>query len=285
MVDTYRTRDVADLLGIAPARVRRLVRAGLPDACRDARGYRFSFQDLVLIRTAAELEASAVPLGEVSRALRALRHQLPDRPLSSVRVSSQGRRVVVREGDAAWEPVSGQLVLGIGEAEPRPGGSNARRLRAGDGGPGGAGSPREGPRPVADAREWFEAGCRLEADDPAEARQAYLRALELEPEHSEAHLNLGRMLHEDGSLDEAESHYRAALAAQPQSATAAFNLGVVLEDLGKIEPAIEAYLLAVASDPDFADAHYNLSRLYESRGERSAALRHLRSFRLYSQTR
>ena len=267
MVDDYRTREVADLLGIAPGRVRRLVRAGLPDACRDSRGrYRLTFQDLVLIRAAAELEAANVPAGEVSRALRALRQQLPDRPLSSVRVGSAGGRVVVREGGSVWEPVSGQLVLGIEETAEAPAAVGERRLHV----------------PEPGAREWFEAGCALEARDPAEARRAYERALELAPDHPEAHLNLGRLLHEEGSLAAAEAHYRSALAVLPESATAAFNLGVVLEDLGKNEPAIEAYRQAVTSDPGFADAHYNLSRLYESRGERSAALRHLRSFRLFS---
>ncbi len=92
------------------------------------------------------------------------------------------------------------------------------------------------------------------------------------------------MLHEEGNLSAAEGHYRAALAAEPGSATAAFNLGVVLEDLGRVERAMEAYLRAIASSPELADAHYNLSRLYEATGDRSAALRHLRSYSLLSKT-
>jgi len=279
MVDTYRTREVADLLGITPARVRRFVRAGLLDAPRDSRGYHFSFQDLVLIRAATELEAEDLSAAQVGRALRELRRQLPGRPLSAVRVSSETGHVVAREGGSAWEPESGQFVLGLGDdLRARPGASEQERSI-------GFVTPRRGePGYEQGPAEWFEIGCELEAGSPAEARTAYARALELAPDHPGAHLNLGRLLHEEGNLTSAEGHYRAALAAEPGSATAAFNLGVVLEDHGKLERAVEAYLRAVASDPELADAHYNLSRLYEATGDRSAALRHLRSYSLLSRT-
>jgi tetratricopeptide (TPR) repeat protein len=279
MVDTYRTREVADLLGITPARVRRFVRAGLLDAPRDSKGYQFSFQDLVLIRAATELEAEDLSPAHVGKALRELKRQLPGRPLSAVSVGSEAGRVVAREGESVWEPESGQFVLGLGdgvEARSRAlGEERSLHLRAHGSG------EQVAERSPAD---WFEIGCDLEAAFPEEARGAYGRALELAPDHPGAHLNLGRLLHEEGKLSAAEGHYRAALAAEPGSATAAFNLGVVLEDLGRVERAMEAYLRAIASSPELADAHYNLSRLYEATGDRSAALRHLRSYSLLSKT-
>lgn len=279
MDDTYRTRAVADLLGITPARVRRFVRAGLLDAPRDSRGYRFSFQDLVLIRAATELEAEDLSAAEVGRALRELRRQLPGRPLSAVRVSSETGHVVAREGESAWEPESSQYVLGLGDGLRGQPGAPERERSIPLTTPHGK-EPEHGQGPA----EWFEVGCELEAESPAEARAAYTRALELAPDHPGAHLNLGRLLHEEANLTAAEGHYRAALAAEPGSATAAFNLGVVLEDHGKVERAVEAYLRAVAADPELADAHYNLSRLYEAMGDRSAALRHLRSYSLLFKT-
>jgi tetratricopeptide (TPR) repeat protein len=194
-------------------------------------------------------------------------------------VSSETGHVVVRESGSAWEPESGQFVLGLGDdLQAQPGASEQERSI-------GLVTPRRGePEYERGPAEWFEIGCELEAGSPAEARTAYARALELAPDHPGAHLNLGRLLHEEENLTSAEGHYRAALAAEPGSATAAFNLGVVLEDLGKLERAVEAYLRAVASDPELADAHYNLSRLYEATGDRSAALRHLRSYSLLSKT-
>ncbi len=276
----YRTREVAELLGLSPAKVRRLARAGLLDVARDSGGYCFTFQDVVLLRGAAELESADLPARRVRSALRRLREQLPGRPLSAVQVGAEGGRVIAREAGSAWEPLTGQYVLLLEGAAPgatkesgdvtpldRPpheGGS----LRAGERGP----------------DRWFELGLELESTSSEEARRAYARTLELRPDHPDAHVNLGRLLHEQGELPAAEAHYRCALAASPESATAAFNLGVVLQDLGRAERAIEAYLRALAADPDLADAHFNLSRLYEDTGDRAAALRHLRSYSQLTRT-
>jgi len=115
------------------------------------------------------------------------------------------------------------------------------------------------------------------------AREAYARAVELDPGHAAAHLDLGRLLHEAGHPREAAEQYRRALEARPRDATAVtatFNLGVALEDLGHVEEAIVAYERAVELDPDLADAHYNLSRLFERAGRRDAAFRHLKAYRL-----
>ena len=62
--------------------------------------------------------------------------------------------------------------------------------------------------------------------------------------------------------------------------TAAFNLGTALEDLGRRADAIAAYRRALEADEDFADAHFNLARLYEEAGKRTAALRHLKAYKL-----
>ena len=88
---------------------------------------------------------------------------------------------------------------------------------------------------------------------------AYRRALEIDPGLADAHVNLGRLLHEQGETAEAERHYRQALAARPDDATAAFNLGVALQDLGRLREAADAYEAALAVDRTLADAHYNLA--------------------------
>jgi len=145
----------------------------------------------------------------------------------------------------------------------------------------------ERPRPAAgrspagerSAVEWFELGCELEASSTAEAQRAYRRAVETDDRHADAHLNLGRLLHEAGDLAGAERGYRRALDLQPEEATAAFNLGVVLEDLDRDQEAIAAYEQAVTRDPDFHDAYDNLVRLYERRRDQAAALRVLKRLR------
>ena len=125
----------------------------------------------------------------------------------------------------------------------------------------------------------FEQAAALEEDQPRAAVDAYRRALALEPALAEAHLNLGRLLHETGDLAGAEEHYRQALACHSESALAAYNLGVALQDQGRPQEALAlAYQRALEQDPDLADAHFNLSGLYEDLGDKKAAFRHLRTY-------
>jgi len=130
-----------------------------------------------------------------------------------------------------------------------------------------------------DASLSYERGCELEEHDAAAARRAYRRALELDPEHVDAHLNLGRLLHESGDLRGAERHYRRAHELAPDEFTAAFNLGVVLEDLGLAAGAIAVYEKAIAADPDEVDAYHNAIRLHEAAGDRVSAMRLLKRLR------
>ncbi len=96
---TYSTREVADLLGESPAHVRSFARAGFVSPLKTPGGhYRFSFQDLVLLRTAKGLADTGLDRRRIWRALRALRVQIPsDRPQSWVRVRLEGDGVLIRD--------------------------------------------------------------------------------------------------------------------------------------------------------------------------------------------
>ncbi|MGH0032927.1 MAG: tetratricopeptide repeat protein, partial [Myxococcota bacterium] len=131
------------------------------------------------------------------------------------------------------------------------------------------------------ADAWVRLGAELEAVDPERACDAYRRAVELDPQHADAAINLGCLHHERGRLAEAEKHYRAALAARPD-ATGWFDLAVVLEDQGRDDEARRAYEAALASDAACAEAHFNLAGLLERAGESAAALRHLTAYRRLS---
>lgn len=71
-------------------------------------------------------------------------------------------------------------------------------------------------------------GHALEESNVAGARAAYLAALHAHSDHLNARIDLGRLLHIDGELKEAESVYRAAKSS---SAMLSFNLVILLEDL------------------------------------------------------
>lgn len=267
----YSTHEVAELLAMRPAQIRALVRAGCVQPERTRGGhYRFSFQDLVLLRTAKGLAAANLGPGKVARALRALAEQLPSgRPLSAVRVHVEDSRVLVRDGAAAWEPETRQTVLDFAQREPRGRVAQLARRGVAQASPG-----------ANSAEEWFEVALEHEqAGASKEAESAYRNALLAHPEHVAARINLGRLRHAANAFKEAETLYREALHFEPRHPIAQFNLGVVLEDQGDNEGAIEAYEAATRIDPHPADVHYNLARLYEQLGNLRAALRHLGRFK------
>jgi tetratricopeptide (TPR) repeat protein len=259
------------MLGLSASQVRSFVRAGFLRPDRGPRGsLRFSFQDLLVLRTAQGLVAARIAPRRVRRALRMLREQLPEsRPLTGVHIAAEGDRIVVRDGGALWQPESGQVLFdfGVSEIAERVAPLVERAVAAPDASRG------------LTADGWYEWGCDLEDAAPDQAREAYRRALELDPEHAGALVNLGRLLHVAGAPSVAEAHYRRALASHPDDETAAFNLGVVLEDLGRLGEAIEAYERAIALDPASTDAHYNAALLYERQGNQASAVRHLKAYR------
>jgi tetratricopeptide (TPR) repeat protein len=276
----YDAKTVARLLDLSVGQVRSYARCGFLAPERGPRGeYRFSFQDLVLLRTAKGLLAARIPPRQVRRALRRLQQQLPlGRSLTGVRIAAEGDRVVVRDGAAVWEADSGQGQLNFDVRElAEHVAPHTRRLAEEALG--------DAPGDACDADEWYALGSDLESTSPDQAREAYRRALDLEPDHVETRVNLGRLLHEDGRLNAAEAHYRLALAVRPRDPTALFNLAVCLEDLGRIDEAIQFYRRTIRADPDCADAYFNLARLYEKKGDAAAALRLLQAYRKLTESR
>lgn len=268
----YSTREVADLAGLSETRVRQWARAGLVNPTKDGRGrWRYSFQDLALLRTAGRLLDAEVSVQRVTRALKVLREQLPPgRPLSAVRILVTGGQVVVRDRLASWEPESGQCALDFEvQAVSAPVAPQIPMK-----------PPNEAGRMSQTAEDLYQTAVDLELAGRIEAaREVYEAVLRCDPRLIGARLNLGRLLHTAGRAREAEALYRAALEQEPQNALAAFNLGVALEDQGRTDAAAQAYRAAIDADDGYADAHYNLSRLLEAQGDARGALRHLNHFR------
>lgn len=273
----YSTREVADLAGLPESRVRRWARAGLVTPTKDVRGrWRYSFQDLAVLRTAGRLLDADVSVMAVTRALTLLREQLPaGRPLSAMRILVTGRRVIVKDRLAAWEPESGQCALEFDVQSVSAQVAPQIAVRS---------SPATR-RKSETAEDLYQTALDLELAGRAEAaREVYEAVLRCDPNLNSARINLGRLLHAAGRPSEAEALYRAALERDPGNALAAFNLGVALEDQDKRDSAADAYRAAIAVDDGYADAHFNLSRLLEAQGDARGALRHLNQFRRLMQS-
>lgn len=293
----FSLRETARILEVPEARLRALARAGFLAPQRGPIGpLSFGFQDLLLLRTTRSLMESGVPMRRIRRMWASLREQLAaGLPLTSITVHADGEEIVATDGRNSWRPDSGQVLLDFETREiaeraadiPGPG---RRRIAtradlapvAGEGAVGvreSGGSPADDPERRLSAEEWYEIGCELETSSPARSREAYERALALDPLMAAAHVNIGRQFHVAGERGRAEPHYRQAVKLDPDDPTPHFNLGVLLEELGRRDEAVLAYKQAILRDPDFADAHCNLGLLLESVGNRQEAVRHLMAAR------
>ena len=272
MADTarYTLAQISSTVGLSPSQIRGFVTAGVftPERGHHSR-YLFSFDDVVVLRTAATLIDAGVPTARVRSAIRDAQRDLPDGvDMSQVILTAVGDDVVVRHGDLLWDPTSGQSVFDLnasGLADSVASLDTARRARRAEG--------------DATADEWFLYGDSIEADDTDAAESAYRTAIDLDASHAEAHLNLGRLLHDRGDAAGALEHYLHAVELYPADATAWFNAGVAYEDVGSDDKARAAYEEAIGIEPAFSDAHFNLANLHERAGDELAALRHLREYR------
>jgi tetratricopeptide (TPR) repeat protein len=268
----YGVREAAKLLRVAPGTIRALIRAGFVSPTRGPRNaWRFSFQDLIVLRTAQALASAKVPARRITRSMKELRRRLPgSMPLSGLSICADGNRVVVKEGSRRWQAESGQYLLGF-EGDPADGSLSVMEQRRAE--------------QLPSAAESFERGAALESADPAGAMAAYQRALAAEPGMLEASINLGRLLHQTGRLAEAERVYRDAVTIDPQDSQLLFNLGVLLEDLQRKEEAFRAYEAALRANPRLADCCYNLALLCEALNKPREAIRYMAQYRRLVQTR
>ena len=257
----YSLADLKRLFGLPPALIRKLSEAGFiaPPASRGKSKY--SFQDLLVLRVAGALKAAKISTAKIVDALEQIRTALPTGRLPAIALAASGKDLVVREGAREWE-ASGQYALPL---IPKAAPAQVANLK-----------PTPEVSAASLAHEHFQRGHLLEDSDIVAARAAYLAALSVQEDHLEARINLGRLLHLDGQLKEAERLYRQA---KTSSALLSFNLAILLEDLEREEEAVAAYREALAQDPLLHDAHFNLSRLHEKAERPREALRHLLAYR------
>lgn len=273
----FDSKDLKRLFGIPASHVRSLVRAGHITPSKKSGKLSYSFQDLIVLRTLGTLRAAKIPTQRINRTLREIRSSLPgELPLSGLSIIAVGDRILVREGRALRESDTGQYTLAL-EVIDRGGALLMIDKRASSA----SSPPIDETAPAADqATAHFERAMSLEDTDETAAMAAYEACLALDERHVEARVNLGRLLHLQGRLREAEQVYCAL--ATPE-ALLSFNLAVLLEDLEREDEAVTAYRTALALDPGLVDAHFNLARLHEHAGESKEALRHLLAYRRLTQ--
>jgi tetratricopeptide (TPR) repeat protein len=221
-VHQFGVREVEKLLRLPRSTIRALVQAGFVTPSRGPRNaLRFSFQDLIVLRTAQALAAARVPAKRITRSLKELRRNLPaSMPLSGLSINAVGDRVVVKEGAKSWQAETGQYLF-LFEGDPEAG--VLRAIQA------------EQPAVQAEVEDGYDLH---EAGRLQEAEAAYRRALDTHGPDALLLYNLGVLLQDMERKPEAAESYEAALQLDPAMADAHYNLALLCEELGRARQAI-----------------------------------------------
>lgn len=110
---------------------------------------------------------------------------------------------------------------------------------------------------------------------PAEAVEAFDRAIELRPDHAPSLAGLGLSYIQLGRPNDAVVALERARQLTPVSYSIRSNLAIAYANLGRSQEAIHELRAAVEIKPNFADGHYNLARYLAAAGDTQSAIHHL----------
>lgn len=259
----YSRADVRRQFGLSERQLRSWEERKLIDAAD-----RYSFADLIAIQTILKLRENRIQTRQIGLAVESLRQKLAwiKRPLSELRIVSDGRKISVLVAGQRMEALTGQTLFDFEASEA-----------------GGLRSFPERKRPASLLREseaWFQRGLELEETGaPVEqAMEAYQKVIELNPGAAGALVNLGTIYYRQRQFGEAESYYRKAIEVDSAYPLAQFNLGNLYDEQGRLAEALEHYRRALALNPGYADAHFNLALLCERTGDSLRAVHHWRAY-------
>jgi tetratricopeptide (TPR) repeat protein len=106
----------------------------------------------------------------------------------------------------------------------------------------------------------------------------FKKALILNPEFTEARLNLANTLFLKGDFKEAQDLYGQLLKDKEEDPRVLFNLGSIYSAKGNYEIARECFVKSRKADPGFADADYGFGMMYVAQKEDELAKFHLENY-------
>jgi len=251
------------MLHVSERQLRTWERGGLVPAASE-----YSFRDLIALRTIGELRARRIPLRKIGSALKSLKLRLSEvhDPLAELKIFSDGRNIAVRVAGQNMEALTGQILFDFDTSEL----ASVQSL------------PPQPPPPRRehDSEAWFQKGLFLEETGaPIEdAVDAYLQAVEFNPQAAGALVNLGTIRYRLRQFKEAEDYYARALEADPNYPLAHFNLGNLYDERGDLGKAQQCYEAALRINPRYGDAHFNLALLCERRNDALRAVHHWKAY-------
>jgi len=111
------------------------------------------------------------------------------------------------------------------------------------------------------------------------ARNALERALQLDPNLSDAEYQLGVVADREGLAAESVQHLERAVQLQPQHAKALASLGAQYLQAGDLEKAHGVLKRSVVADPNNPKAHYDLALVLSKLGKPEEAKQHMQRSR------
>ena len=263
MLNYFSTEDVSNILGIEAGRLRYWNRIGLVQPSNHQKGkHYYDFHDLICLKTAQGLISRGLQATKMKRSVESLRKTFPelgDR-WAGKRLYVFGSRAIVSHQDNLMDAQSGQLLFKFNLDDL------AQDLHS----------------RVKDfhlnktAEDWFAEGLVYDSSEETYdlALQAYREAVKLNPNFSDAYINMGNVFYYQKKHEDAERYYRLAIEAEPENAKAYFNLGNTLDEVGLTKEAIDCYQGSRDLDSSFPDVHYNLAMACEKLESWGEALQH-----------
>jgi len=125
----------------------------------------------------------------------------------------------------------------------------------------------------ADVRLLNNAGAALVEIDATElARKVYETALIINPGFADSYNNLGALLHREGKYLEAIVHFNSAINLKPDFTRALLNRGISMQSLGDHNEALNEYDKVLSIDPVHVDTIYAKASVLEKLGALSESV-------------
>ena len=274
----YTTAQLARILGLPIAELRKWVRHGLIRPVREVRRLAFfDFRQVAGAKALARLFAAGVGPKRLRKSLEQLSQWWPEaaRTLAQLETLEDRSEVLIRTPDGGLAEPSGQLRLDF-ESEPDDRSTPAAERLAEWKAPEASSPPdkRGAGDVLANTELWFRRGVELEESDrPEEAVLAYARALGPSPKPETA-FNLGNVLFALQKPEEAAQCFALATEIDSEYVEAWNNLGNALAALERHAEAADALRRALRLEPDYADAHFNLGETLAAQGHLEEAKGH-----------
>ena len=260
---------VRRLLGVTEQKLRSWESLNLVKHC-DA----YTFADLAKLRKISDISSKRISPARLKKLIGmvAIRERVED-PLSDLRIyANDYGDVHIEVAGQTSDAKSGQILLDF-EAKPRPSGTTMAFPTA-------VAASNHDTKKRHEAEDWFERALELEQSGATESevREAYEKAITLDPESTGALVNLGTLFFNARQHAKAEKCYKRAVEVDAGYALAHFNLGNLYDERGDATKALHHYSEALRLNPSYPDAHYNLALLFQNRGQSMQAIPHWRAY-------